>query len=196
MSETLVTLVGNAATHPDYRETASGVAVARFRLAVTARRWDRGQTAWTDAHTSFYTVSAWRGLAQNVIASVSVGDPLLVRGRLRVQEQEREGRRWTTADIDAVAVGHDLTRGTSAFRRVRQLPRPSGAAGPAGGGGGSAPERAPAGEGDAAGGQRRSGGPREGSSSGGVGLTGGSGRRCPTREPRPTVVQTALPVAR
>ncbi|MFD8377642.1 single-stranded DNA-binding protein [Streptomyces sp. NPDC059679] len=165
MNETWLTVMGNTATRPDYWETAAGVAVARFRLAVTARRWDRAREAWMDAYTSFYTVWAWRGLAVNVAASVSLGEPLVVHGTLRVRErtEERPGdrrgeprggwpgerpterpgtgqpgadrqgagqpgewqredgggaRRWITADIDAVAVGHDLVRGTSAFRRV------------------------------------------------------------------------------
>lgn len=136
MNETWTTVVGNAATRPDFRETAAGVAVARFRLAATVRRWDRKSEGWVDAYTSFYTVWAWRTLAANVAASVSLGEPLLVHGTLRVREREKERereqarqgagegeggpRRWVTAEIDAVAVGHDLTRGTSAFRRVSQ----------------------------------------------------------------------------
>ncbi|MBP8533519.1 single-stranded DNA-binding protein [Streptomyces sp. MK37H] len=166
MNESWVTVVGNAATRPDFWETAAGVAVARFRLAVTVRRWDRGRDAWADAYTSFYTVWAWRSLAANVAGSVSLGEPLVVHGTLRVREREwdrererdrdrplqgdrafqgdrplqgegggaaappapggdsgggaHQPRRWVTAEIDAVAVGHDLTRGTSAFRRVSQ----------------------------------------------------------------------------
>jgi single-strand DNA-binding protein len=89
-----------------------------------------------DAYTSFYTVWTWRALAANVAASVSLGEPLLVHGTLRVREREKDRERerarqgageeesgpgrWITAEIDAVAVGHDLTRGTSAFRRVSQ----------------------------------------------------------------------------
>lgn len=150
MNETWTTVVGNAATRPDFWETAAGVAVARFRLAATVRRWDRKCEGWVDAHTSFYTVWAWRTLAANVAASVTLGEPLLVHGTLRVREREkereREGarqgagegesgpKRWVTAEIDAVAVGHDLTRGTSAFRRVSQakplLNAPTGAASP------------------------------------------------------------------
>lgn len=130
MNETWTTVVGNAATRPDFWETAAGVAVARFRLAATVRRWDRKSEGWVDAYTSFYTVWTWRTLAANVAASVSLGEPLLVHGTLRVREREkeREGagegeggpQRWITAEIDAAAVGHDLTRGTSAFRRVSQ----------------------------------------------------------------------------
>lgn len=122
MNDTMVTLVGNVATSVEYRETATG-GVARFRFAVTARRWDRERGAWTDGHTSFYTVFAWRALGANLAASVSVGEPLVVHGRLRVREEDLEegrpdGRRRTFVDIDALAVGHDLTRGTAAFRRV------------------------------------------------------------------------------
>ncbi|MFF5935702.1 single-stranded DNA-binding protein [Streptomyces sp. NPDC012508] len=121
MNDTMVTLVGNVATSVEYRETPTG-GVARFRFAVTARRWDRERGAWSDGHTSFYTVFAWRALGANLAASVSVGEPLVVHGRLRVREEEgedrQEGRRRTFVDVDAMAVGHDLTRGTAAFRRV------------------------------------------------------------------------------
>lgn len=151
MYETTVTLVGNAATAVEYRETTAGP-VARFRMAVTPRRWDRQNSGWSDGPTSFYTVFAWRGLAANLSGSLSVGDPVLVHGRLRVREvdpigpagehREREGHggpggdggRRTFVDVDALAVGHDLNRGTSAFRRVA---RPAGGAA---GGTGGAPE--------------------------------------------------------
>ncbi|MBB5934988.1 single-stranded DNA-binding protein [Streptomyces zagrosensis] len=125
MNETELTVVGNAATRPDYKETAAGVPVVRFRLAVTARRWERERAQWIDSGTSFYTVRAWRALAANVAASVAIGEPLVVRGRLRIQEQERDGKWWFSADLDAFAIGHDLSRGTSAFRRVSQVKKSS-----------------------------------------------------------------------
>ncbi|WP_329078843.1 single-stranded DNA-binding protein [Streptomyces niveus] len=117
MNDTVVTLVGNAATGVDYRETPTG-GVARFRFAVTPRRWDRRNSAWTDGSTSFYTVCAWRNLGANLTASVNVGDPLVVHGRLRVRDETLDGQRRTFVDIDAVSIGHDLTWGTSAFKRV------------------------------------------------------------------------------
>ncbi|MER7946769.1 single-stranded DNA-binding protein [Streptomyces sp. NPDC096079] len=124
MNDTTVTLVGNVATAVEYRDTVAG-GVARFRFAVTARRWDRERDLWSDGNTSFYTVSAWRSLGANLAASVSVGEPLVVHGRLKVREEERDGQRRTFVDVDAVAVGHDLSRGTAAFRRAaRTEPRP------------------------------------------------------------------------
>lgn len=117
MNGTMVTLVGNAATAVEFRETATG-GMARFRFAVTPRRRDRETQLWTDGPTSFYTVWAWRTLATNLAASVAIGEPLVVHGRLKVREEERDGGRRTFVDVEAVAVGHDLSRGTAAFRRV------------------------------------------------------------------------------
>lgn len=117
MNETMVTLVGNVATAPVFREMPTGP-VARFRLAVTPRRWDRTRQDWRDGRTSFFTVWSWRTLASNVSASVAVGEPVIVQGRLKVRDEERGGQHWTSVDIEALSVGHDLARGTSAFRRA------------------------------------------------------------------------------
>ncbi|MFF7162865.1 single-stranded DNA-binding protein [Streptomyces sp. NPDC008086] len=120
MNETIICAVGNVATQPVYRELATGPS-ARFRLAVTSRYLDRGKNEWTDGHTNFFTVWANRQLATNAAGSLNVGDPVMVQGRLKVRSDVREGQSWTSADIDATAIGHDLARGTSAFRRT---PRP------------------------------------------------------------------------
>ncbi|MFJ8826399.1 single-stranded DNA-binding protein [Streptomyces sp. NPDC102467] len=117
MNETLLTVVGNVATTPVYRELPSGP-VARFRLAVTPRRFDAVQNTWVDGHTNFFTVWAKGPLGANVQGSVSIGEPVIVQGRLKVRDEERGGQHWTSADIQATAVGHDLSRGTSAFRRA------------------------------------------------------------------------------
>ncbi|MEU2392009.1 single-stranded DNA-binding protein [Streptomyces sp. NPDC007369] len=119
MNDTLVTLIGYVATQIDYKETANGPS-ARFRFAVTPRYFDRRKDAWADGSTSFYTVWARRTLAVNLTGSVSVGEPLVVHGRLRVRDDppDAEGNRWFSAEIDATAIGHDLNRGTAAFRRV------------------------------------------------------------------------------
>ncbi|WP_089105329.1 single-stranded DNA-binding protein [Streptomyces hyaluromycini] len=117
MNETLVCAVGNVATQPVYRELAAGPS-ARFRLAVTSRYWDREKNTWTDGHTNFFTVWANRQLATNAATSLTVGDPVVVQGRLKVRTETREGQQWASADIDAVVIGHDLARGTAAFRRT------------------------------------------------------------------------------
>ncbi|MFD8958724.1 single-stranded DNA-binding protein, partial [Streptomyces anulatus] len=98
MNETLVTLVGNAATAVEFRETATG-GMARFRFAVTPRRWDREKQLWADGRTSFYTVWSWRTLAANLAGSVSVGEPLVVHGRFNVREWEQAGKPRTLFNL-------------------------------------------------------------------------------------------------
>lgn len=125
MNETMVCAVGNVATQPVYRETASGPS-ARFRLAVTSRYWDREKGTWTDGHTNFFTVWANRQLAANAAASLSVGEPVVVQGRLKVRAEQRGGQQGrVSADIDAVTIGHDLARGTSAFKRTGRPEQPA-----------------------------------------------------------------------
>lgn len=122
MYETLVTVVGNVATEPETQVTAAGVSVTRFRLATTERRYDPERGAWSDGATSFYTVRAWRNLAGNVKESVGLGEPLVVHGRLRVRDDEIDGRRFLSAEIEASAVGHDLSRGVAKFTRAFTTP--------------------------------------------------------------------------
>lgn len=116
MNETLVTMVGNVASAVSYAQTSAGVPVANFRMAATERRYDRGKGDWVDGDTNWVTVVAWRWLATNVVSSVNKGDPVVVSGRLRIREWGEEDRRRCVVEIDARAVGHDLARGTSAFR--------------------------------------------------------------------------------
>lgn len=136
MNETMICAVGNVATQPAHRDLASGPS-ARFRLAVTARYLDREKNEWTDGHTNFFTVWARRQLATHVTASLNVGDPVIVQGRLKVRTDAREGQNWASADLEAVAIGHDLTRGRRpsggrAGRMRGRLPRHSSSPSPTG----------------------------------------------------------------
>ncbi len=116
MNETLVTMLGNVASVVSYTQTTGGVPVANFRLVATERRYDRTKGEWVDGDTHWVTVVAWRWLAANLVSSLSKGDPVVVSGRLRVREWEEGERRRSSVEIDARSVGHDLSRGTSAFR--------------------------------------------------------------------------------
>lgn len=119
MNETHVTIVGNVASEVRYATTEGGVAVASFRVASTPRRYTQGQ--WSDGHTSYVTVKCWRGLADNVRASLSKGQPVVLHGRQTVRPWERDGKTGTSVDIDADAVGHDLRWGTTAFTNTTRL---------------------------------------------------------------------------
>ena len=75
MNETMVTLVGHVATEPTLRITTGGARVTSFRLASTERRFDKGINDWRDAYTTFFTVTTWRTMAENVCTSGTVPEP-------------------------------------------------------------------------------------------------------------------------
>jgi single-strand DNA-binding protein len=123
MNETLITVVGHVATEPTLRTTAGGVRVAGFRLASTERRFDKGVGGWRDLHTTFYTVTSWRNMAENVCQSVAKGQPVVVTGRLRDSSYDaKDGQRRTVLEIEALAVGHDLARGVATFTKATGAP--------------------------------------------------------------------------
>ena len=115
MNETLVTVAGNVAGEPRFRVTAGGVRVASFRLASTERRFNKELGAWRDGDTVYYTVTCWRTMAENVSESVQKGHPLVVHGRLHVSSYEKEGQTRTSVEIEARALGHDMSWGTTTF---------------------------------------------------------------------------------
>lgn len=120
MNETMVTVIGNVTNDPTLRATSGGTRVTSFRLAATERRYDKSLGAWRDGDTVFWGVSCWRALAEHVADSVTKGQPVMVFGRLRQRDYELEGQRRTSLEIDALAVGHDLSRGTARFERARR----------------------------------------------------------------------------
>jgi single-strand DNA-binding protein len=121
MYDTNVTVVGNALNTPEYRRIErTNALVANFKVASTARRWDKNNNRWTDGDSLRVRVNCWRRLAEGVVASIKVGDPVVVHGRLYTREWSTEdGQRRTAYELEAVSVGHDLARGVGVFRRGR-----------------------------------------------------------------------------
>lgn len=122
MNETIVTLVGNLVDDPKLRTTDSGAEVAGFRVASTSRRFDRGEQRWVDGGSLFLSVSCWRSLGANAAASLRRGDPVVVTGRLTTRTYEKDGQTRSVAELEALALGPDLARGTAVFRRAPRAP--------------------------------------------------------------------------
>ena len=62
---------------------------------------------------------SYRSLAANIAVSLRRGQPVTVHGKQRIVSWQREdGTTWYGVEIEADAVGHDLTFGTTAFARV------------------------------------------------------------------------------
>jgi len=122
MFDTYLTIVGNVMTAPEWRRTSqSNALVANFKVASTARRYDRDSGRWIDGNSLRVRVSCWRRLAEGVAASVMVGDPVIVVGRLYTRDwTDTEGNTRVTYEMEAAVVGHDLSRGRARFARTRQ----------------------------------------------------------------------------
>lgn len=125
MSDT-ITIVGVVGTDPE-RKNPKGVPITTFRVATKDRRFDRATGAWTDGETNWYTVSAYRRLAEHVFDSVHKRDRVILTGRLRVRNWETGESRGTAVDIDLDAIGHELLWGTTTFTRdERDVAAPAG----------------------------------------------------------------------
>ncbi len=168
-----MTVAGNLVSDVDFRTTARGDALARFRVASTTRRYDRASGRWLDGDTAYWNVTAWRRAAENAAHSLAKGHPVVVHGKVRQRTVDRDvpGAPGTTmavtfTDLEVVSFGLDLTRCRAQFQRAPIGPQISSggspeptdqapaATAPAGGGGaGVLAGAGPAGGGGAEGGE-------------------------------------------
>lgn len=119
-----VTVVGNATRDPELRFTPSGQAVASFGLAVNRRWQNKATNDWEEA-VSFFDVTCWAQMAENVAESIQKGTRVLVTGRLDQRSWETEqGDKRSKVEIVAdeiaePALGHRAGHQERASRRRR-----------------------------------------------------------------------------
>jgi single-strand DNA-binding protein len=108
-----VVIVGNLTRDPELRYTPNGAALVKFGVAVSRRvRDESGQ--WKDADTSFFDVTAWRTLAENVAESLTQGTRVVVVGRLRTNTWETaEGDKRSKVEIEAEEIAPSLKWATA-----------------------------------------------------------------------------------
>lgn len=124
MNDTWMTIVGNVVEDPRNRETKNGHKVTNFRVASTSRRYDREQERYVDNETLYVNVTCWRAQAMNVADSLRKGHPVVVYGRYYTRDYRVEDQVRTSYELEATAVGHDLSRGVSSFRRMNRSAPP------------------------------------------------------------------------
>ncbi|MEV0894828.1 single-stranded DNA-binding protein [Promicromonospora sp. MEB111] len=117
MNDVTVTVSGFAGNSPALH-TGTGKPFAMFRVAST-RRYVNDAGEWTDGATLWFTVKAWRTAAVNLVRSVRKGDPVVVTGRLEMDEWAGpDGEPRSGLVIAATGVGVDATRGKVEFSRL------------------------------------------------------------------------------
>ena len=93
---------------PDLRFTGSGFAVCTMRVAVNDRKQDENGN-WVNGDSVYFTVTAWRKMAENAAESLRKGDLVVVNGRMKVSTwEDKEGKERTTQEVDALSLGLSL----------------------------------------------------------------------------------------
>ena len=142
--DSTVTIVGNLTRDPELRFTAGGKGVASFGVAVGRRYQQNGE--WQEK-TSFFNVTAWDTLGENVAASLTKGTRVLVTGRLEQREYEtKEGEKRNVVEIVADEIGPSLRWARAEVERIARDGGGNSGGGTnsnAGGGGSSSGSRAP-----------------------------------------------------
>lgn len=94
-----VFLTGNLTRDPELRYLPSGTAVAELRLA-SSRRY-KTQQGEEREETCFVNVSAWGRQAETCNEFLNKGSAVLVEGRLRYEEWEKDGQKNSRISIVA-----------------------------------------------------------------------------------------------
>jgi len=124
----LITVTGVVGSDPRAIVAGEQLRITSFRLASSRRYFNRATGGWEDAGTNWYTVSAFRQLGFNANASLRKGEHVVVHGRLKQRPWQAGDKAGVAIEIEADAIGHDLSWGMTQLQRV-ESPRREDASG-------------------------------------------------------------------
>lgn len=143
-----VSIVGNMTRDPELRYTPNGASVCNFGVAWNKRYQRNGEQV---EEVSYFDVSCWGTLAENVAASLTKGTRVVVSGELEQRSWETpQGDRRSKVEIKADDVSPSLRWASVEVTRNPRDDNFGGGGGGFGGGGGAsqpvqnAPAPAPA----------------------------------------------------
>lgn len=114
-----VTLIGNLVRDPELRFTAGGDAVANFTVAVNERIKDGND--WVDGETSYYDVTAWRKLGEQVAEHLLKGSRAIIVGKMKIEKYDaKDGTPRTKVVVTADEIGAAIR-----FMQAGNAPRPA-----------------------------------------------------------------------
>lgn len=106
-----VFLIGNLTRDPELTETANGVKICRFAIAVNRNY----SNANGERKTDFFNCTAWRGLGENTARYAHKGDKVSVYGSIELHDYEdSEGVKRMGVDIVAKEVEFLTSKAASA----------------------------------------------------------------------------------
>lgn len=107
-----VFLIGNLTRDPELTETAGGIKICRFSIAVNRNY----SGADGDRKTDFFNCVAWRGLGETVARFAKKGNKVAVFGSIELRNYEdSQGVRRTGVDIVAQDVEFLTPRGQGEY---------------------------------------------------------------------------------
>ena len=123
-----VFLIGNLTRDPELTETAGGVSVCHFSIAV-----NRSYTSSDgERQTDFFNVTAWRGLADTVARYTKKGNKVAVSGSIQIRNYEdNQGARRTAVDVIAQDVEFLSVRNSGSGDEYYDGPAPASSEAPA-----------------------------------------------------------------
>lgn len=121
------TIVGNLTRDPELRYTPTGASVTNFSVAWSRKFQRQGQEV---EETSFVDVTCWGTLAENVAASLTKGNRIVVTGRLEQRSWETpSGEKRSKVEIVADDVGPSLRWASAQVARNERTDAPGASAG-------------------------------------------------------------------
>ena len=118
-----VFLIGNLTRDPELTETASGVPVCHFSIAVNRNYSSQDGERQTD----FFNCTAWRAMAETIARYTKKGKKVAVVGSIQLRNYEdNQGVKRTAVDIIAQDVEFLSPReNEDSFDDANEMPRPS-----------------------------------------------------------------------
>lgn len=94
-----IILMGRMTRDPELRQTASGISVTSFSIAVDR---DFGKNEAGEKVTDFIDVSAWRQTAEFIQKNFTKGRMIAVAGRLQIRSwEDKDGNKRKSAEVVA-----------------------------------------------------------------------------------------------
>ncbi|MEA5116673.1 MAG: single-stranded DNA-binding protein [Propionicimonas sp.] len=109
MTDPSITLAGNAVADPELRHDPDGNPQATLTVACNHSEYDKTTGQWVQGDTAFMKVVATKRLAENVAASITKGNRVVVTGKLRSRSyQGRDGNKKTVQEVHADEVAASM----------------------------------------------------------------------------------------
>ncbi|MFP3467567.1 single-stranded DNA-binding protein [Leifsonia sp. SIMBA_070] len=112
-----ISIEGNLVADPDYGESQNGTKFAKFTVAVTDRKQVDGK--WVDGDTQYHRTTVFGRTAENVRASLTKGDTVIVNGNLEFRHwtDQATGEPRAATEVVADSVGPSLRYTTAEVTR-------------------------------------------------------------------------------